>query len=87
VDCCLSQEFTDELNNLEGQPLINRFKEYYPELYQNNIDNCGGAINNNFPSDEEIRSIIVQNILENHVTETIESTKIPQSLIDIFMDL
>lgn len=83
----LSKTFTDELNNLEGQDLKDRLKEYYPDIYQRNLDNCGGVIDNNFPSDDDIRFIISQNIMETHVNEVMEKTEISQGLIDMVRNL
>jgi hypothetical protein len=83
----LSRPFIDELKSLEGQDLRDRFKEYYPDVYQYNLDKCGGVVNNNFPSDNSIRSTIAQNIMEAHVNKTMEETEIPQEFLDMVRDL
>jgi hypothetical protein len=87
VEGHLSQTFIDELKSLEGQDLRDRLKEYYPDVYQYNLDKCGGVINGNFPSDHDIRFIISQNIMEAHFNEVMEETETPQWLLDMVRDL
>lgn len=56
----------DELDDLNSENLIEKFKEELPGVYEHNLAKCHEwrTIDNNFPSDEDIKWILRTNRVE-----------------------
>jgi hypothetical protein len=77
----------DELDDISGQDLIKRFETELPTVYRYNLDNYEGVVNNNFPSDGDIRWILRQNREENKFNENAELEENQKSVLDMVAKL
>lgn len=67
------KERVDELDDINGPDLIKKFKKELPDVYKHNLDRCGGTLDNNFPSESDIRFILRINRLEQKSLDDFEN--------------